>query len=247
MTTLASAGRRVPDILPEVTVTQVICDARKEWLSQPEQQQSHSKVLERPGMTRDRAKRTMTSRFRSMLKEKYGGVLWFQVLISTGSIPPRMLELANVQLAQRTLEQKHRAPASSRGPASAASAGEPIGSQHVVSVAKRQRQLAKQKIKAVREETEKRISSSYSGNHTDRKSDEEFAKLQAEAEVALRRASDGSRASGHAYKLDGQAHGAPQTSNFAILLADFCGERHINVATGVRNEVPNRPATLRNR
>ena len=205
-------------------MTQVICDARTEWLSQPEQQQSYSKVLERPGMTRDRAKRTMNSKWRSMLKAKYGGVLWFQVLISTGSIPPRMLELANVQLAQRTLEQKHRAPASPRGPA------EPIGSQHVVSVAKRQRQQARKMLKVVREETEKR--SSYYGNHTDRKSDEEFAKLQAEAEVALRRASDGSRASGHAYKLDGQAHGAPQTSNFAILLADFCGERHINVATG---------------
>ena len=223
MTTLASAGRRVPDILPEVTVTQVICDARTEWLSQPEQKQSHRTLLQKPGINGDRAKRTMNSKWRSMLKAKYGGVLWFQVLISTGSIPPRMLELANVQLAQRTLEQKHRAPASPRGPA------EPIGSQHVVSVAKRQRQQAKQKIKAVREETENR--SSYHG-YTDRMSDEGFAKLQAEAAVALRRASDKSRASGHAYKLDGQAHGAPQTSNFAILLADFCGERHINVATG---------------
>ena len=234
MTTLASAGRRVPDILPEVTVTQVICDARTEWLSQPEQKQSHDMLLKRPGMNRDRAKRTMASRFRSMLKEKYGGVLWFQVLISTGSIPPRMLELANVQLAQRTLEQKHRAPASPRGPA------EPIGSQHVVSVAKRQRQLAKQKIKVVREETEKRSSYSYYGNHTDRMSDEGFAKLQAEAAVALRRASDKSQASGHAYKLDGQTYGAPQTSSFAILLAEYCNERHISVTTGFRNEVRNR-------
>ena len=238
MDELAFAGR-VPDILPEVTVRQVKNDAFKEWLSQPEQQQSYSTVLERPGMNRDRTKRTMESRFRTMLKDKYGGVLWFQVLISTGSIPPRMLELANVQLAQQTLEQKHRAPASSRGPASAASAGEPTGSQHVVSVAKRQRQHANRMIKAVREETEKR-SSYYYGNHTDRKSDEEFAKLQAEAQQALRRASDGSRASGHAYKLDGQAYGAPETSNFAILLADFCGELNINVRTG-------QPTTLRNR
>ena len=229
MNNLASAGR-VPDILPEVTVTQVICDARTEWLSQPEQQQSHSKVLERPGMTRDRAKRTMTSRFRSMLKEKYGGVLWFQVLISTGSIPPRMLELANVQLAQRTLEQEHRAPASPRGPA------EPSGSQHVVSDAKRQRQDANKKNKAVRVETENR----YHGYTVGRMSDEGFAKLQAEAAVALRRASNKSEASGHAYKLDGQTYGAPQTSSFAILLAEYCNERHISVTTGFRNEVRNR-------
>ena len=101
-------------------------------------------------------------------------------------------------------------------------------------------------IKAVREEAEKR-SSYYYGKHTDRKSDEDFAQQQAEAERAFKRASDGSRASGHAYKLDGQAYGAPETSNFAILLADFCGELKINVATGVRNEVSNRPATLRNR
>ena len=232
MDNLASAGR-VPDILPEVTVRQVKSDAFKEWLSQPEQQQSYSTVLERPGMNRDRAKRTMDSRFRTMLKDKYGGVLWFQVLISTGSIPPRMLELANLQLAQQTLEQKHRAPASSRGPASAASAGEPTGSQHVVSVPKRQRQNAKRLLRAVRAEND--MQSSYYGNNTDRKSLEEFAKMQAEAERALRRASDSSRASGHAYKLDGEAHGAPQTSKFAILLADYCGERHINVATGFRN------------
>ena len=71
-------------------------------------------------------------------------------------------------------------------------------------------------------------------------------KLQGEAERAVKRALDGSRASGHAYKLDGQAYGAPETSNFAILLADYCGENNINVATGVR-EVSNRPATLRKR
>ena len=234
----------MPDILPETTVASVMCEARKEWLSQPEQLQSFLELVTRLG-TRDKAKRTMTSRFRSMLKEKYGGVLWFQVLISTGSIPNRMLELANVQLGQKTLEQKHNAPASSRGPASAASAGKPTGSQHVVSVAKRQRQQANRMIKAVREEAEKR-SSYYYGKHTDRESDEDFAKLQAEAERAFKRASDGSRASGHAYKLDGQAYGTPETSNFAILLADFCGELKINVATGVR-EVSNRPATLRKR
>ena len=110
---MACAGR-VPDILPEATVAKVICDARQEWLDQPEQQQSFKELL-LDGMTRDRAKRTMTSRFRSMLKKKYGGVLWFQVLISTGTIPHRMLELANSQLAQQMLQLKHRAPAMTRG------------------------------------------------------------------------------------------------------------------------------------
>ena len=181
-------------------------------------------------MTRDRAKRTMTSRFRSMLKEKYGGGLWFQVLISTGSIPPRMLELANVQLAQRTLEQKHWAPASSRGPASAASAGKPTGSQHVVSLPKRQRNNANRLMKAVRVESD--AQSSYGDNNSKRKSPWEFAQMQAEAERASRRAYESSRASGHAYKMNGEAHGAPETSKFAILLADYCGQMHINVATG---------------
>ena len=230
----------MPDILPETTVASVMCEARKEWLSQPEQLQSFHELVTRLG-TRDKAKRTMTSRFRSMLKEKYGGVLWFQVLISTGSIPNRMLELANLQLGQKTLEQKHNAPASSRGPASA---GEPTGSQHRVSVPKRQRNEANKILRAVRKETEKR--SSYYGNRTERMSDEKFAKLQGQAERAFKRASDGSQASGYSYKLDGQAYGAPKTSNFAILLAAFCGEHNINVATGVR-EVSNRPATLRKR
>ena len=231
----------MPDILPETMVESVICDARNEWLSQKEQRQSFKELTLKRGWTRDKAKRTMNSRFRSMLQKNYGGLIWFQVLISTGSIPPRMLELANLQLGQKTLEQKHNAPASSRGPASA---GEPTGSQHRVSVPKRQRQQANRILRAVREETEKR--SSYYGNRTERMSDEDFAKLQGEAERAVKRALDGSRASGHAYKLDGQAYGAPETSNFAILLADYCGENNINVATGVR-EVSNRPATLRKR
>ena len=230
----------MPDILPETTVASVMCEARKEWLPQPEQLQSFHEL--KKTRTSDRAKRTMGSRWRSMLREKYGGVLWFQVLISTGSIPNRMLELANLQLGQKTLEQKkHKAPASSRGPASA---GEPTGSQHRVSVPKRQRQQANKMLKAVREETEKR--SSYYGNRTERMSDEDFAKLQGEAERAFKRAFDGSRASGNAYKLDGQAYGAPETSNFAILLADYCGENNINIATGFR-EVSDQPATLRKR
>ena len=228
----------MPDILTETMVASVICDARKEWLSQKEQLQSFEEMTLKRGWTRDKAKRTMISKFRSMLKKKYGGVLWFQVLISTGSIPHRMLELANLQLGQKTLEQKHKAPASSRGPASA---GEPTGSQHRVSVPKRRRNAANRKCRAVREEIEKR--SSYYGNRT---GDEGFAKRQGQAERALKRAYDASQASGHAYKLDGQAYGAAETSNFAILLADFCGEHNINVATGVR-EVSNRPATLRKR
>ena len=133
-----------------------------------------------------------------------------------------MIELANLQLGQKALEQKHKAPASSREPASASKSTE---SQHRVSVPKRQRQKATKILRAVSEETEKR--SSYYGNRTERMSDEEFAKLQGQAERAFKRASDGSQASGHAYKLDGQAYGAPETSNFAILLADFCGEHNI--------------------
>ena len=227
---MAVEGRR-PDILPEDTVRQVIRDARNEWLDQPEQQQSFNELTR--DMTRDRAKRTMASRFRTMLREKYGGDLWFKVLISTGWIPPLFLELANAQVATGTLERKHIAPASSRGPASAASAGKPTGSHHVVSLPKRQRNNANKLLKAVRAESD--MQSSYYGNNTDRKSLEEFAKMQAEADRAVRRASESSRASGHAYKMNGEAHGAPQTSKFAILLTDYCGEMHINVATGFRN------------
>ena len=230
----------MPDILPEAAVQKVLCKVRNEWLSQPEQLQAFNDFQG----TRDKAKRTMVSRFRSMLKEKYGGVLWFQVLISTGTIPPLMLKLANLQLTQLTLQQRQpRAPASSRGPASAASAGAPTGSQHVVSGPKRQRQHANKLNKHVREEDEWRRSCSYDsyGKHTDRKSDADFAKLQSDAEWATKRASDASRASGHHFTLDGQNYGAPDTSNFAILLADFCGELNIDVRTGKPT------TTLRNR
>ena len=139
----------MPDIIPEATVVNLLRDVRQEWMSKPEQLQARNDIVG----TSDHRRRTMTSRWRAMLKAKYGGALWCQVLISTGTIPPRMLELANSQLAQLTLQQKQpRAPASSRGPASAASAGAPIGSQHVVSVAKRQRQHANKLNRVVREE-----------------------------------------------------------------------------------------------
>ena len=121
-----------------------------------EQQKSFDELVNRLG-TRDKAKRTMTSLFRTMLKDKYGGYLWFRVLISTGTIPARMLELANLQLAQKALEykgkEKKKGPAPSPG---SASAGEPTGSQHRVSVAKRQRHAATKILKAMREEADKR-------------------------------------------------------------------------------------------
>ena len=101
---------------------------------------------------------------------------------------------------------------------------------------KRQRQTAKKLNKLVREEDDRRSYAASYGKH----SDADFAKLQSDAEWATKRASDASRASGYAYKLDGQTHGAPETSNFAILLADFCGELNIDVRTG-------HPTTLRNR
>jgi hypothetical protein len=218
-------GRMPPDILPEATVTQIHCDARNECLGQPEQVQARQDLPSE--WNSDKRKRTMVSRFRSMLKEKYGGKLWFQVLISTGTIPPLMLRLANLQLAQLTLQQKqHRAPASSRGPASAV----PTGSQHVVSGQKRQRQVAKRLTRLVRVEDEKRSYSPSYGNRYD----DYFVKLQKDAERATKKASDASRASGYAYTLDGQTHGAPETSNFAILLADYCGELNIDVRTGHR-------------
>ena len=84
-------------------MAKVFCEARAEWLAQPEQVAALEELVAKLG-ARNSAKRTMVSRFRSMLRDQYGGVLWFQVLISTGSIPPRMLELANVQLGQKTLE-----------------------------------------------------------------------------------------------------------------------------------------------
>ena len=220
-----------PALLPEAEVASMIADLRNEWLSQPDQKKSFDDLVGRLRLTRDRAIRTMKSRFRSMVKDKFGGILWLQVLISTGSIPNRILELAKLQKA---LEQKYKAPASSPGPASA---GVPTGSQHRVCAAKRQRLESKKMTNAVREETEKR---SY-GNRDEWMSDADFARLQHDAKRALKRAIDLSQARGHAYKLDGQSYGAPEASNFAILLADYCGELDINVATGV----PNRRATLR--
>ena len=224
-----------PALLPEAAVTSVIADARKEWLSQPEQKKSFDDLVSLR-WTRDRATRTMTSRFRSMVKEKFGGILWLQVLMSTGSIPNRMLELANLQLGQKALEQKYKAPASSPGPASA---GVPTGSQHRVSAAKRQRHEAKKMIKAAREETDKRRY----GNRNEWMSEVDFVRLQDDANRALNKARDLSKASGHAYNLDGQSYGMPEASNFAILLADYCAEFDIDVATGV----PNQRATLRKR
>ena len=216
-------GRKPPDILPEATVTQIHAAARNEWLGQPEQVQARQDLpIE---WNSDKRKRTMVSRFRSMLKEKYGGKLWFQVLISTGTIPCRMLNLANTQLAQR---QQPRAPASSRGPAWAAPAGAPTGSQHQVSGQKRQRDAAKRLTRLVGQEDDRRRYA------TGNLSDSQFAQLQTDAELATRRASDASRASGHSYRLNGQTHGAPETSNFAILLADYCALFDIDVRTGFR-------------
>ena len=213
-------------------MAEVISAVRTEWLAEPEQVAAFEELVAEHG-TRDNARRTMASRWRSMLRDHYGGVLWFQVLISTGTIPHRMLELANVQLGQKSL-QKKKAPASSRRPASG---GAPTGSQHRVSAAKRQRQQAKKLIKAVREEAERR---SY---YRRKMSDADFDRLQADAKRAEKKAIEMSEASGHPYKLNGQAPGCPETSNFSILLADFCGEFHINVATGYKCS-EDRPATL---
>ena len=216
----------MPDIIPGATVVNLLRDVRQEWMSKPEQLQARNDIVG----TSDHRRRTMASRWRAMLKAKYGGALWCQVLISTGTIPPRMLELANLQLAQLTLQQKQpRAPASSRGPASAASAGAPTGSQHVVSGQKRQRQHAKKLGKAVHEEEERR--SSY-GSYAYWTSDAQFLKLKSDAENAMTRALGASRASGHHFTLDGQNYGAPDSSNFAILLAEFCMELNLDVRTG---------------
>ncbi len=90
--------------------------------------------------------------------------------------------------------------------------------------------------KVVHEEEENR---SYRGN--DGKSDAEFAKLQADAMRATTKAIDASRASGHAYKMNGQNYGEQETSNFSILLATYCAEMNIDVRTGQPT------TTLRNR
>ena len=225
-----------PALLPEAEVASMIADLRNEWLSQPDQKKSFDDLVGRLRLTRDRAIRTMKSRFRSMMKDKFGGILWLQVLISTGSIPNRILELANLQLGQKALEQKYKAPASSPGPASA---GVPTGSQHRVSVAKRQRHEAKKLTKAERNETDSRRY----GDPNEWMSEADFVKLQDNATRALNKAQRTSDASGHAYRLDGQWHGMPEASNFAILLAEYCAEFGIDVATGVRNQ----RATLRKR
>ena len=191
-------------------------------MNQPEQVAAieHLRTL---GWNGEKRNRTMSSRWRTVLKDKYGGVLWFQVLVSTGTIPCRMLELASTQLAQR---QQPRAPASSRGPAWAAPAGAPTGSQHQVSGQKRQRDRAKQLTRLVGLEEDRRRYA------TGRLSDRDFRQLQSEAEWATSRAFEASRASGYSFRLNGETHGAPETSNFAILLADFCALLDIDVSTG---------------
>ena len=67
----------MPDILPAAMVASVIGDARHEWLSQKKQEQSFEDLLKR-GLTRDKANRTMASKFRSMVQQTYGGYLWFR-------------------------------------------------------------------------------------------------------------------------------------------------------------------------
>ena len=215
---------RVPDIFPESTVARLQRCAKFEWMNQPEQVAAIEHLRKR-GLNGDKRTRTMASRWRTVLKDKYGGVLWFQVLVSTGTIPPKMLKLANTQLAQR---QQPSAPASSWGPAlqRAAPAGAPTGSQHKMSGQKRDRGWARKLTNRVGQEEERRL---YATGQLD---DNSFAKLQEQADRATRRASEASRASGYSYRLNGETHGAPESSNFAILLADYCALHDIDVSTG---------------
>ena len=114
----------------------MLAEVFKEWLSQPEQKASFDELVGRLG-THDKALRTMTRiRFRSMVKEKFGGLIWLQVLISAGSIPNRALKNADLRHGWKVFEQKYLIPASSPRPVFA---GEPTGSQLRVSAAKRQR------------------------------------------------------------------------------------------------------------
>ena len=215
---------RVPDIFPESTVARLQSIDKSEWMTQPEQVAAiaHFKTL---GWNGDRRTRTMASRWRTVQKDKYGGVLWFQVLLSTGTIPSRMLTLASTQLAQR---QQPSAPASSWGPAlqRAAPAGAPTGSQHKMSGQKRDRGWARKLTNRVGQEEERRLYA------TGRLDDYGFAKLQEQADRATRKATEASRASGYSYRLNGETHGAPESSNFAILLADYCALHDIDVSTG---------------
>ena len=73
---------RVPDIFPESTVARLQGSAKSEWMNQPEQVAAieHLRTL---GWNGEKRNRTMSSRWRTVQKDKYGGVLWFQVLLST--------------------------------------------------------------------------------------------------------------------------------------------------------------------
>ena len=171
-------------------------------MNQPEQVAAieHLRTL---GWNGEKRNRTMSSRWRTVQKDKYGGVLWFQVLLSTGTIPSRMLTLANTQLAQR---QQPSAPASSWGPAlqRAAPAGAPTGSQHQVSGQKRQRQLANNLTKLVSLEEDRRRYG------TGRLNDRDLLQLQSEAEWATTRAFEASRASGYSYRLTARLTARPR-------------------------------------
>ena len=220
-----------PTVLPETTVTQIINEARSEWMNQDEQKKAFDELAKRLG-TRDKAKRAMTSRFRTMVKDKYGGYLWLQVITATGTIPKRMLELASKQLNDRMLENQ----GARRAGALASSQGLAVGPQHRVSYAKRQRREAKKCLKAVQVEMDKRR---YDSRH-EWMPQADFVRLQRETDRVVARASRVSEESGNRYKLYGKSHGAPPISNFAILMADYCRELDIDVATGVHRQARGR-------
>ena len=126
------APGRVTVILPVHIVKEIVNHIRNLWREAP-QQQDAVEILVTSGLTRGRAKRTLTSRWCTMMKDMFGGLLWFQVIVATGTIPERMLKLANAILASQAWE---RPAASSQGPPPR-DHHRPGGSQHKVSPQKK--------------------------------------------------------------------------------------------------------------
>ena len=141
---------------------------RKQWVAS--QRRVVDELAEQYG-TRDKATRAMHSRFRAMLRGQYGGVLWCHVIAPLGTIPERVLALANAILDEKMWmeageEQSGEAVSDSKRPRPRSSlpgppqgaerpAAPPRGPSHLVSEAKKQRAVVRRLAQGLQEERER--------------------------------------------------------------------------------------------
>ena len=208
-------------VLPVDEVARILQETRVAWLAEPAQQEARAAFPK--WWNGDKKARTMKSRWRTVLQKQFGGQLWFQVIAATGTIPTRMLELANTQLACRALEREAPAAATQR----------PGGSQHRVSHAKKLRQGAKKLQRAVEDERDRQR---FGRAPSDAEIPTwEFRKLEEHAADVKANAIRVSQASGHAYQMDGEQVGEADSGHFAMMMSQFCADYGIDHRTGLRS------------